>query len=318
VIEVKKDETILVASAAVFVALTFLAVFFVLMLGFSITIASNMIFAGILILTVPYSLYKFFQFKKVKNYEKEFPSFLRDLAESQRAGLTLLQSLQAASKSEYGLLSAEVRKMDKQLSWNVPLEKVLKGFSDRMSASKLIVRSLMVVDQATKSGGNVEETMEALADNIEALKDVQEEKSVLLNQQVLMMYAIFFIFMGITIALIKFLVPLLQSEGLSGGLGVIGASNNPCSICINNPEPACFGCSAFFTVSTVFDFGPPEDPSAYYKSLFLLMIIIQGVFSGLIAGQISADSVTAGVRHSLLMLFAGFAIFLFVVKLGLV
>jgi flagellar protein FlaJ len=314
----KTDELVLVVCALIFVALTALAIFFTIFLHMSVAISINMIFIGILILTVPYSIYKFFRFKKIKALEREFPSFLRDLAESQRAGLTLLQAIQSSAKSEYGLLTNEVRKIDKQLSWNVPFEKVIKSFINRMGTSRLIVRSLMIVEQANKSGGNVEETMEALADNIEALKEVQEEKSVLLNQQVLMMYAIFFIFMGITIALIKFLVPLIQSQGLAGGLGAIGASNNPCSMCISNTDPACFGCGAFFTVSTALDFGPPEDPSAYYKSLFFIMIIVQGIFSGLIAGQIGSDSITAGVKHSLLMLFAGFSIFIFVVKLGLV
>lgn len=314
----KTDQKILIGSAAAFVLLTVSAATLALVLGIGISIAANMVFAGILILTVPYSVYKFLEFKKIKSFEKEFPSFLRDMAESQRAGLTLLQSMQSASKSEYGLLTQEVRKMEKQLSWNVPLEKVLRSFSLRMAASKLITRSVAIIDQANKSGGNVEETMEALADNIEALKDVQEEKSVLLNQQVIMMYAIFFIFLGITIALIKFLVPLLQNQSFAGGLGAIGASTNPCSFCISSSDPACFGCTAFFTVSAAFDFGQPEDPAAYYKSLFFLMIVIQAIFSGLIAGQISADSLSAGTKHSLLMLFAGFSIFIFVTKLGFV
>lgn len=314
----KTENKILLACACIFAGLTASAILLTLNFGLSLAVSANMIFIGIIVLTVPYSLYKFFRFKNVKSYENDFPSFLRDIAESQRAGLTLLQAIQAAAKAEYGLLTNEIRKMDKQLSWNVTFEKAIKNFSIRMRDSKLIVRSLMIIDQANKSGGNVEETMEALADNIESLKEVQDEKSALLNQQVMMMYAIFFIFLGVTIALIKFLVPLLQSQGFAGGLGAVGASNNPCSFCINSPDPACFGCTAFFAVSAAFDFGQPEDPTAYYKSLFFMMIIIQGIFSGLIAGQISADSVAAGVKHSLFMLFAGFAIFIFVVKAGLV
>ncbi len=62
----------------------------------------------------------------------------------------------------------------------------------------------------------------------------------------------------------------------------------------------------------------PGDPGAYYKSLFLVMIVIQAVFSGLIAGQIASDSVTAGGKHSLILLFSGFIIFILVIKSGIV
>ena len=179
-----ESRNMLIVSAVVFVLLIVLAV-----LVNNFVLSSNLIFLGIVILVLPYTLHKFFEFKRIRSYEEEFPNFLRDLAESQRAGLTLMQALQSASRSQYGMLTAEIRRMYNQLTWNVPVETVLKGFGDRMKKSKTIVRAMMIIDQATKSGGNVEETMESLANNIESLKEVQEEKSTMLNQQVIMMYA---------------------------------------------------------------------------------------------------------------------------------
>jgi len=311
----KTNKLILLVSVLIFVALVFLSFF----LSENKAISANLIFIGILILTLPYSVYRFFQFKRIRAYERELPNFLRDLAEAQRAGLTIIQAIKASAKSEYGVLTNEIRKMEKQLSWNIPLEKVIKNFGERMSDSRLITRSLMIIDQANKSGGNIEDTMESLAHNIESLKDVQEEKSTMLNQQVVMMYAIFFIFLGITIALIKFLIPLLQTQGLAtGGLGIESFNANPCAPCINSNDPACFGCHSFFAVSTSMDFGQPEEPSSYYKALFFLMILIQGFFSGLIAGQIGSDSISAGIKHSLIMLFAGFAIYIVTIKSGFI
>jgi archaeal flagellar protein FlaJ len=312
---VKKDKIVLVASAGIFLVLLLTA----LLVARDVTLAINLVFIGIIILTVPYSVYKFLEFKKIRSYEKDLPKFLRDIAEAQRAGLTLVQSIKASSKAEYGMLTQEIRKMEKQLSWNVPLEKVMKKFTERMASSKIIIRSFMIIEQANKSGGNVEDAMDSLATQIESLRDVQEEKASMLNQQVVMMYAIFFIFMGITMSLIKFLIPLLQTQGLSGGgLGMTSFNANPCYACISNPDPACLGCNTFFTVSSSLAFGTPDDPASYYKALFFIMILIQGFFSGLIAGQISSDSIVEGVKHSLVMLFAGFLIFVLVIKLGLV
>ncbi|MBI3190998.1 type II secretion system F family protein [archaeon] len=309
----KKDIKILIVSAVIFVVLIIISMFLS-----DLTISANLLFLGVIALTVPYTVYKFIEFKKVKAYEKEFPNFLRDMAESQRAGLTLVQALKTVEKSDYGILTSEISKINKQLSWNVPIEKVFKKFTERMSASKVIVRSLMVIGQANRSGGNIEDTMDALANNIESLRDVQAEKSSMLNQQVIMMYAIFFIFVGITIAMVKFLVPMIQTQDLGSTFGAQNFNSNPCSVCIDSTDPSCFGCTVFATVSSAFGFGDQSNPAAYYKSLFLTMIVIQGLFTGLIAGQISSDSITAGAKHSMIMLFSGFALFIVVAKLGFV
>lgn len=308
-----ESRHILIGSAVVFVLLLIIAFFIN-----NFVIASNLLFLGIVILILPYSLHKFFEFKRIRAYEDGFPNFLRDLAESQRAGLTLMQALQSASRTEYGLLTPEIKKMYNQLTWNVPVEVVLNSFSERMKKSKMIVRGMMIIEQATKSGGNVEETMESLAANIEGLKDVQEEKSLMLNQQVIMMYAIFFIFLGITIALIKFLVPLLQTQIQAEGFGFQGFNANPCAQCIGSADTACLGCHTFFTVAKAFDLGKGEDAASYYKALFFTMILVQGFFSGLIAGQIGSDSVIAGVKHSMIMLVTGFFIFMLSTRIGFI
>lgn len=309
------QNKILVASGAVGAAIILAAI----ILSTSTAISLNLVLVAILVLLIPYSIFKFIELKRMRAYENEFPTFLRDIAESQRAGLSIIEALKSASKSEYGSLTNEIRKMNNQLSWNIPLEKVLKKFSQSMKKSETIVRAIIIIDQANKSGGNIEEVMESLASNMESIREVQQEKSLLLNQQVVMMYAIFFIFLGITLALIKFLIPLLQTQSQVGGFSILENFNaNPCGFCIQSTDAVCIGCQTFFTVSDSFELGKREEAASYYKSLFLTMIMIQGLFTGLIAGQISNDSIVAGFKHSLVMLISGFSIFMIITKLGLV
>jgi flagellar protein FlaJ len=310
---IKTGELILIISVAVSLLLIMLS----LVLG-SITIFINMLMMSMMIIILPYSVYKFIRFKKIKSYENEFPNFLRDLSESMRADLSLIQSVQSAAKSDYGLLTHEIQKMSNQLSWNVPVEKVLKNFADRVAESKIIVRSLLIIDQSNKSGGNIEDTMESLANNIESIKETQQEKGVLLNQQVMMMYAIFFIFLGITLTLIKFLIPMLQSQQPVSGFGIGGFNPNPCAACVGSENPACGGCHTFNAIAVAFGLGNADDAASYYKALFLAMILIQGFFSGLIAGQIGSDSVVVGIKHSMIMVLSGFMVFMVVVITGLV
>lgn len=317
------EKKIIIISVAAFLVILYIAY----LLSYEFVLAGNLVFLGLLILLLPYTIYRFFEFKKIKVYEKEFPAFLRDLAESQRAGLSLIESIKLTSRTDYGTLSSEIKKMNDQLSWNITLERVLRDFGKRTKRSKLITRSLLIIDQSNKSGGNIEDTMDSLANNIESLKEVQEEKASLLNQQMLMMYAIFFIFLGITIVLIRFLIPMLQANvevqssiGVPGFFMTEGFNPNPCEPCVSSPEPGgeCIGCSIFFVTSSVFGFGDGSDAASYYKALFFIMIIVQGIFSGLIAGQIVADSVTAGVKHSLIMLVSGMLIFILVIRIGII
>lgn len=311
--ELTAEQKILGGSVIIFIVLVTAGVF-----SDDFVLAVNLSLIGVVILTVPYSLYKYFEFKRLRAYEKEFPNFLRDLAEAQKAGLTIVQAINSTANSDYGPLSSEVKKINNQLSWNIPIEKVLSDWSKRMSHSRIVVRSIMIMQEANKSGGNIEDTMTYLANNIDMIKEVQEEKSSLLNQQVLMMYAIFFIFLGITIALMRFLIPLLQPQGIGEGIGGVFQqfSPNPCQPCISSDSPECAGCSLFLGVSSAFDFGSADKPESYYRSLFLVMIVIQGFFAGLISGQIVSDSVKAGIKHSLIMVFSGFFIFILVIKAG--
>ena len=127
-----EEKKIITGSVGAFIRLLLAAVFVVK----EFALSANLIFVGIAIATAPYSIYKFLEFKKIKAYEKEFPNFLRDIAESQRAGLSVLQAIRLASKSDYGRLTDEIKKINNQLSWNIPLEKVLHNFSKRMKKSK--------------------------------------------------------------------------------------------------------------------------------------------------------------------------------------
>lgn len=304
---------------AVFAGAFAIALIAGLLIGMAI--AFDIVMLGLLIISVPYFLLQFFEFKKIKAYEEQFPNFLRDLSASLYAGLSLIQSIKSSSTSNYGLLTKEVKKLNDQISWNIPLEKALESFSKRIKKSEVISSSLMVISQAQKSGGDMENILGSLADNIEKIRDVENEKRSLLGQQVTMMYAIFFIFIGISITLIMFLVPLLQSNALSqiGGIGGLGGGNiNPCQTCVDNPDAGCISCSLILHVANTFSFGGPDDPQSYYKSLFFMMIIIQGICSGLVAGQIGSDSAIAGIKHSLIMVVTGFVIFLTITGIGLI
>jgi len=268
---------------------------------------------------LPYAIVRFLKFRELRACEREFPNFLRDLAEAKRSGLTLIQAINSCARADYGPLTKEVRKMKNQLSWNIPLKKVLENFRKRFRKSPLISYSTLILEQVEESGGRTEDIMDSLAESIEALRDLDEERKALMNQHMTSMYMIFFIFFGIAVALIKFLAPLIQAQTEAATLGAftLGAGN-PCSACIGIQSPECTTCQLFFSICSILGFGDIASTSCYFKSLYLSMILVQGIFSGLIIGQITAGSVIAGVKHSIIMAVMSFGLFVLLASVGVI
>ncbi len=270
-----------------------LAVFFMGSQG----IGGALFLAGLGVAFIPYGVYTYLQTKKYKAMEREFPGFLRNLSESRKSGMSLPNAFENAAKTDYGRLNDDVRKAADQLSWGIPFPEVMERFQNRMEGSSLIKRSISIIMQSYEAGGDISETMDAIAQDASKIKEAERERKAVLQQQVLIIYAIYFLFVGILLALYYILVPLLD---ISGG-GFIGTPPNFCTE----------GASAICSMCPIFGLDP--DPNAklcYYKAIFLLMLMVEGVFNGLVAGEIGSGKVSAGVKHIMLMAPTGFIIYI--------
>jgi flagellar protein FlaJ len=260
-------------------------------------IIGNMIIISVFIIAVPQFFFNYQQFKDVKEMEEKFPLFLRDLIESLRSGMPFHQAIVYNSKLDYGKLSVEVKKMAHQISWGVPFNRVIDQFSERVKKSKKINVALKIIKESYFSGGDVVSTLEAVADANTILDDAEKEKKTLLNQYVILMYALAFLFVGIVVAINKLMIPIFQASSIPGGAESIGLSN-PCNSCGGF---SCSVCGAYGALSSNLFSIDPTTIGAYYTSLFFLMSIIVSFSSGLVAGQISENSIFAGLKHSLIM-----------------
>jgi flagellar protein FlaJ len=250
-------------------------------------------------------LLSYLEYSKIKSIEDQMPVFLQDLAESQKVGLTLNESLKQAAQIDYGRLSPEIKKIYHQLSWGVPVRTVFDNFARRTSRSKLIGKIIRLINESYISGGDIGKTMEATASDITAIKEAEKQRRAVTSQHVFVMYAIYFIFIGIVLGLSQTLLPMLEINLETGGAtGGIMSFSDPCFECTDkNPNIYCLGCVVFKRVCNMLDMG--EGSSCYYNGLFVVMVAVQGIFSGLVAGQLGEGSVIAGVKHSVIMFIIG-------------
>ncbi len=273
----------------------------------------NIVIISLLIGVMPFAISAYFSHEKIRAMEEQLPVFLRDMSESQKAGTNLPDALKAATRTDYGKLSKEVKRMSDQLSWGIPLQDVLSRFSSRMKNSEIITRSIRIINEAYSSGGDIAETMESIAIDVNIIRETKRERTSSMTQHISIMYIIYFIFIVIVISLSNTLFPMLQMN-LGGSAGGIMTFSDPCNSC-SGGNYMCVSCSTFSTLSLMFSFG--TGAASYYRALFFSMILMQGVFSGLIAGQISSGSAVSGLRHSLILTAAGFGIFMIAFRLGM-
>lgn len=287
----------------------------------NIGVLSITIFIGVFINATPQVLLLYQSYRQLKEMEEKFPAFLRDLIEGIRSGMPFHKAIIAASRIDYGTLSTEIKKMAHQLSWGVTLEKVLDGFAERVKSSKRLYAATKIIRESSLSGGEVVATLESVADSSANLEEAEKEKKSLLNQYVVLMYAISVIFVIIISAINKFLIPIFQTAGdtaAGGAVQSVISLENPCNTCLGFE---CNICDMYTFVGKVTLGGAatqvePTSITVYYTSLFFLMAIVQAILSGLVAGQISEGSIRAGLKHSLILSGISVGSFLLMIYFG--
>lgn len=293
-----------------------LAIIGIVIFSTDIGLGANFILLALIIGTVPFVFISYFEYQKIKSIEDQLSIFLLDLAEAQKVGLILPEALKNASKTDYGKLTPEIKRVSDQLSWGVPIQDAMENFAKRLKKSKLITRTIRIINEAYASGGDIARTMEATASDITAIKEAEKERKAVTTQHLMVMYAIYFVFIGIVIGLSKTLIPLTEMNVETAGFGEILTFQDPCAVCIDNPHIACVNCVIFSVMCQMFNIS--AGGRCYYNGLFLLMAVTQGIFAGLVAGQIGEGSIIAGFKHSVIMTLSGFGILSSLLLTGLI
>ena len=256
---------------------------------------------GLATAIIPSSIINYNQYTKYHQMESHFPTFLKDFSEAIKSGMNFVQAFKTVSKSDYGPLSDELRHSANQLSWGVPFPKVLAKLANRIKGSKIMRQSFTIITEAYNSGGDIAETMNAIALNISQIKEVDEERKSILSQQVYIMYFIYYLFLGIIYALYKLMIPMLAMNISMSASGASDASLGGANYCDSMQW--------FCNLGIVMNYDPTESMT-YFKVLFLVMLIIQGISSGILAGELSQGNATAGIKHAGIMVVSALIVFI--------
>ena len=119
--------------------------------------------------------------------EQGVNSFLRDLTEVRKTGLSPEKCIESLSHREYGVFSKDLRKISSEISWGIPLKKVMMDFIDRTRSWMAQIVMFLLVETVDVGGGTIE-MIESLARFKNLTQDVEKEKKSATRPYIMMPY----------------------------------------------------------------------------------------------------------------------------------
>lgn len=246
---------------------------------FTSTLIDDFLVFAVLVAVVPVAILDLKEQMRIKNLENALPNFFRDLAGMNDSGMTLPNAVHIVAGAEYSTLTPHIRKLDLDMSWGAGFVEAMYRFG-RELGTPLADRSVDLIAKASKAGGDISEVLRAAAkDTFEVVNLAQERTNNML---------IYVIIVLVSFAVFLFVIAILVSTFLTT-MATAGAS------------AAASGAQGFMGQIDLF----------LYKRLFTHAGMLQGFFSGLVAGQMGEGRVIAGLKYSAIMLLIAWVTFRF-------
>lgn len=238
----------------------------------------DIVFLSLLLLIGPFSFYSHAVAKKKIEIQDHLPDFFVGVSSSLSAGMNVFDSIRMLAKRNYARLTNEVKKMNAELSWHLPIKRVFIQFADRMK-NPLIQRSVLSINRGLEMGGDTPEVFKAAAREIQQVNRVRQQRNANMSMYMVVIMMCFFVFVFImyvldTTLFSYFFEIQMQQSGSQGMIASI-------------------------------------DPTHLQYGLYSF-VFVQGIGSGMLAGYFTDGNLSGGMRFSFLLGILSMLMFKFV------
>ena len=225
----------------------------------------NVLFISSLLCLGPYGIYSYFQLKKKQEIQHFFPDFLTEMSNSVNAGMNVFNALNVAQQSKYGVLTQEIKKMNIDLSWRIPLKDVFVKFAHRLK-NGLIHRLIITINKGLFMGGNTSSVFAAVSKELKQINTVRQQRSTDMSLYTIVIIMSFFVFL--------FIVFILDSTLFSYFFEIQSSS-----------------------ASTLPLFVQDVNRTSLQYGLFSF-VFVQSMGAGMLSGYMKEGELSAGIRYS--------------------
>jgi flagellar protein FlaJ len=201
--------------------------------------------------------------------ESAMPSFLRDVTEARKIGLSPEKSIIHATKRKgYGKFSETLNLIRSQMEWGVSLRKIFANIKQKIQTWPVLVNFLILVE-TVKIGGGSAAALEILTDYSEKQKDVEVNKKSLLRPYVILAF-IWSVLIALTTTMVAMTVYALTQISLPGSAAM------------------------------------PLEVVESQINLFSTGIILQCWLSGFFVGKVNEGTFAAGFKYSAMLVLTAY------------
>lgn len=231
---------------------------------------------GIIIGILPFVFSTITETKIAREKEEMFLEFARNLVESVKMGTSISKSIVILKNRNYEVLNKHVWKLANQLSMGITLNSAMQTFANDIN-NKKISKAITLIRQAERAGGDIGKILESVAEAVNTTDKLKKERRSAISTLIVQSYIIFFVFI-IIISVMQFqILPLVS--GLAGSVNLGGVEAGGAGI--DKKEIA---------------------------DAFLDLLLVQGLFSGLIIGKLAEENIKNGIKHSFILMISAFLI----------
>jgi flagellar protein FlaJ len=229
-------------------------------------------------------------FYEMKNHRErkiasEMPDFLKKLSSTNETGMTLTQSINLISNSNFGMLSTEVQKVHKDMQWGTDVNTALKKFANQLRTNAS-TKVITLITKAASSSGDIKDVLNIAANDARINEQIRRERFDGMLIYVVIIFISFVVFIYCVYTLTSSFIPVMATAA-SASTGSAGTS------------AAKQGGATFIQ-----SFNPDD-----YVRLFFHAAIIQGLCAGMLAGQMGEGNWMSGLKYALIMAAIGYVLF---------
>ncbi|MFA5220843.1 MAG: type II secretion system F family protein [Methanoregula sp.] len=247
-----------------------------------IDVVDDHLVIALLIVLIPYAVFYEIWARKVLGIQSLIPDFLERMAGINQVGLTLVQAIGIMVNTNLGLLSYEIKRIKRDMDWGAHFNDALIRFEERIS-TPAIARTVTLITKASEMSGQIGEVLTIAASDAKMSESLKKERLGEMFIYTAIVYLSFFVFLFVVGVLSTQFLPVLAHIGTQG-LPTSGPLSGLGSI-----------------------------PIKTFDRLLYHACLVQAIFSGLIAGQMGESSLSAGVKHSCILLVIALVTFNFII-----
>ena len=250
-------------------------------IGFFQTIKDidDYIIFSVFIALIPYSIFVEAHFHKINQISRNFPEFLNRLVSLHDSGLTIGASLKRVGSANLGILNQEINRMNIDLELRGNLIETFRNFGNRIK-TLAVQRFVVLFENAVRMTGNIKDTLIIAAQDAQISRNMEEDRILSTKMHIYVLYIVFFVFLYVSWSIVTGFLPHLPDIPLEGVSDMLDGN---------------------------IEFSGVDKP--LFVRLFFHASVIEGFFSGLVAGQIANGDARLGIKNSIVM--TAIAYFLF-------